>query len=369
MTLIISKNGKNAQKVPRSVIEKEGYLQQYIYDNPESVPLGEIDDSIRLFIVAREVPTDSGPIDAFGLDADGTIYLIETKLYKNPDKRLVVAQVLDYGAALREGSADYESLLRILDDKAKKQFGCGVNEKLAEFFDLDEEGVDTLLANMKACLDKGSFRFVVLMDTIHARLKDLITFINENSRFTIYGVQLQYYKYKEYEIMIPSLFGAEVRKRVGVPASGKDAQRRRFWEKLVGRARGRTDLHSNQSSQQNYLATSAGRTGLYWQYIISDSSGLAELYIDFGNGRGEDNKDLFEGLGRERESIEREFGEKLVWDPMGRDRACRIRTVCEIGGLKDVDKWPDIQDDMIDRMIQLVRALKGPLERILQNGE
>ncbi len=215
MTLIISKNGKNAQKVPRSVIEKEDYLQQYIYDNPESVPLSEIDDSIRLLVVAREVPTDSGPIDALGLDADGTIYLIETKLYKNPDKRLVVAQVLDYGAALQEGSTDYAGLLKVLDDKASKQFGCRLNEKLAEFFDLNEEGVDTLLENMKTCLDTGSFRFVVLMDTIHARLKDLITFINENSRFTIYGVQLQYYKYKEYEIMIPSLFGAEVRKRVG----------------------------------------------------------------------------------------------------------------------------------------------------------
>jgi len=215
MTLIISKNGKNAKKVERSVIEKEDYLQQYIYDNPESIPLNEIDETIRLLVAAREVPTDSGPIDAFGLDADGNIYLIETKLYKNPDKRLVVAQVLDYGAALQEGSTDYASLLKVLNDKATKQFGCGLNEKLTEFFDLDEEGVEILLDNMKTCLDTGSFRFVVLMDTLHARLKDLITFINENSRFTIYGVQLQYYKYKDFEIMIPSLFGAEVRKRVG----------------------------------------------------------------------------------------------------------------------------------------------------------
>jgi hypothetical protein len=55
---------------------------------------------LRLLILAREFPTVSGPIDALGIDQDGNIYVIETKLAKNPDKRYVLAQVLDYGAAL-----------------------------------------------------------------------------------------------------------------------------------------------------------------------------------------------------------------------------------------------------------------------------
>jgi RecB family endonuclease NucS len=50
--------------------------------------------------LAREFSTKSGPIDALGVDKDGELYLIETKFYKNPDKRTVVAQVLDYGASL-----------------------------------------------------------------------------------------------------------------------------------------------------------------------------------------------------------------------------------------------------------------------------
>jgi hypothetical protein len=52
------------------------------------------------FLSDRAFPTNSGPIDALGINKDGEIYIIETKLYKNPDKRLVVAQVLDYGASL-----------------------------------------------------------------------------------------------------------------------------------------------------------------------------------------------------------------------------------------------------------------------------
>ena len=42
MSIIISKDGKNAQKLDRTVIAQEQYLQNYIHHNPESLPLYEI---------------------------------------------------------------------------------------------------------------------------------------------------------------------------------------------------------------------------------------------------------------------------------------------------------------------------------------
>ena len=66
MAIIISKGGMNAKKVEKSDIEKEGYLQKYIHDNPESVPLYESKEDIRLLILGIQFPTDSGPIDAMG---------------------------------------------------------------------------------------------------------------------------------------------------------------------------------------------------------------------------------------------------------------------------------------------------------------
>jgi len=64
MSIIISKNLKNAVKVDRSSFALEDNLQQYIYDNPESIPLYDIKEDIKLLILAREFPTASGPIDA-----------------------------------------------------------------------------------------------------------------------------------------------------------------------------------------------------------------------------------------------------------------------------------------------------------------
>ena len=60
MAIIVSKNGKNAQVLDKSVIEKEAYLQKYIQNNPESIPIYEIDEDKKLFVAKREFPTNAG---------------------------------------------------------------------------------------------------------------------------------------------------------------------------------------------------------------------------------------------------------------------------------------------------------------------
>ena len=120
MAIIISKNGKNAKKIEKNTITQENYLQKYIYDNPDAIPLYDYKEDIRVLILAREFPTKSGPIDAIGIDRDGEIYVIETKLYKNPDKRQVVAQVLDYGASLWSTHKDPLEFMNALEGSCKR---------------------------------------------------------------------------------------------------------------------------------------------------------------------------------------------------------------------------------------------------------
>ncbi len=214
MAIIISKNGKNAVKVDKSTFEKEDYLQQYIHENPESIPLYDIKEDIKLLILAREFQTTSGPIDAIGIDKEGEIYIIETKLYKNPDKRTVIAQALDYGAALWKHSGDFSQFVSTLEGSVSKTFGISLAQKLREFFELAEEDTAVLLENVRKNLSDGAFRFVVLMDQLDDRLKDLVIYVNQNSQFDVYAVELEYYKYQSNEIIIPRIFGAEVKKGV-----------------------------------------------------------------------------------------------------------------------------------------------------------
>lgn len=221
MAIIISRNGKNAVKIDKSNFELEDHLQQYIYDNPESIPLYDIKEDIRLLILAREFNTASGSIDALGIDKEGKIYLVETKLYKNPDKRTVVAQVLDYGASLWSNYRDFADFIEQINIHINKDFNKTLNQRLNEFFNIPEEEIDILLENIRRNLNDGNFKFVVLMDHLPPQLKDLIIFLNNNSEFTVYAVELEFYQHQNFEILIPKLYGAEIKKDIGKSTPSK----------------------------------------------------------------------------------------------------------------------------------------------------
>jgi len=230
MSIFFSQDGKNAKRLDKLPFDKEADLQGYICANPESIPLYEIKEDIHLLILAREFPTSSGPVDALGIDKDGEVYVVETKLYRNADKRLVVAQVLDYGASLWRSRLDEGSIVNKLDEHTRMLFQTPLRQKLIEFYGLEEDQVTELLDRIENNVSRGNFSFVVLMDKLHTQLKDLILFINANSRFTLYAVELEYYKHETFEIVIPKLFGAQAKKDVAV--SSGSGTRKKWTEEL-----------------------------------------------------------------------------------------------------------------------------------------
>ncbi len=126
MPIIVSRDGRNAQKVLESGVADEDYLQRFVADNPDSLPIEDIKENVRLMVIGREFDTPSGPIDILAVDDDGDIYIIETKLYKNADKRLVLAQVLDYGAALWRGYTDPTKFISDVDTFMIRRTGNGL---------------------------------------------------------------------------------------------------------------------------------------------------------------------------------------------------------------------------------------------------
>ena len=184
-------------------------------------------------------------MDAIGIDKDGDIYCIETKLYKNPDKRLVVAQVLDYGASLWRSYLDFTDFTRRIDEAAYKTFGVGFSRRIGDFFSVEEDEIASIIESAKQNLNAGKFKFVILMDKLHDPLKNLIVFLNQNSRFDIYAVEMDFYKYDKYEIMIPRLFGAEVKKDIGASSPGT----KRKWDEDSFLSDSRTKLN-----EQSYAA-------------------------------------------------------------------------------------------------------------------
>lgn len=212
MAIIVSQNNQNARRIEEANFNLEDNLQEYVINNPDIIPIYDIDTDARLFIAAREFGTQSGPIDALGFDEAGNIYIVETKLFKNPDKRTVVAQALDYGASMWRHATDFDTFLAQLDIHTSKQFSQPFEEQYRQFF-----GIDDATSNLEVIKDnlvEGNIKFVVLMDSLDERLKDLILYVNQNSKFDIYAVDFEYYKHDQFEIVIPKLYGTEVKKTV-----------------------------------------------------------------------------------------------------------------------------------------------------------
>ena len=200
MSIFIKRDDQKPELLKISSFQKESDLQSQLADNLKIIPLEDLGQGLEFTLVSREFCVDGGRIDILAVDQTGQLYILETKLKTNSDRRQVVSQVIDYASNLwRNWSKDVDSFLKTTDLLAKvKQDGR-----------LDEESILDFLAKLSETLQSGSFKLIVLMDKIDQHLKNLISFINSSSKFSVYAVELLYYQKNDLEIIIPKLYGAE----------------------------------------------------------------------------------------------------------------------------------------------------------------
>ncbi len=93
----------------------EAWLQEIIHQNPSVLPIDDFRPTItELTSLGREIATPAGPIDNLFVDTNGTLVVVEAKLWRNPEARQeVTGQVIDYAAALsRWGYGELDNAVR-----------------------------------------------------------------------------------------------------------------------------------------------------------------------------------------------------------------------------------------------------------------
>ena len=96
---------------------------------------------------------------------------------------------------------------------------------------------------------------------------------------------------------------------------------------LLARAKLRTSLHAHISpTDYHWVGTSSGTRGLNFNYLIFQTDGRVELYINQGAGQAEANKKIFDTFRENREAIEAAFGGPLKWDRLDDKQASRVST-------------------------------------------
>jgi len=141
--------------------------------------------------------------------------------------------------------------------------------------------------------------------------------------------------------------------------SGKYARYQQFFQRLIDELREKHRFTNARIGQpQNWYSFSTGTKG--FQYGLSFATGgrlRAELYID--TGESAQNVGALDALGRERASIEADFGESLEWETMESRRACRI-AVYRPGSIEDAAaSLEEHQRWAIDRLLKFKKVF-GP---------
>jgi hypothetical protein len=142
--------------------------------------------------------------------------------------------------------------------------------------------------------------------------------------------------------------------------------RRRFWETFLERARQKTKLYNTLSPTiDNWISLSSGKPGVSFQTTIKQHGATVQLLIDRGKGSDAENRVIFDQLFGHKDKIEAEFGAPLEWYKPEGVRLCRIIYEIEAGGYRDDEaKWPEIQNQIIDAMVRLERALRPFIQTI-----
>jgi len=302
-------------RVPlRDVWKHEAYdFTQWLQDN-----IDVLNDVIDLSLVnaEREQPTGSFNIDLVAEDEDGGTVIIENQLGKSDHDHL--GKLITYRTGL-----DATAAVWIVSDPRPEHVAA-------------------------------------------------IAWLNEANNANFYMIKLEAIRIGESPAapLLTLIVGpSEEAKDVGVAKkeiAERYAIRKHWWTMLTERASAKTKLHAHISpGQYSWIGTSAGVRGLNLNYFVTQNECGAELYIDRGKDREEDNKRIFDQLAAHKEEIEQAFGGSLSWERLEGKRACRIKYINDAGGYRSPeDQWPTLQDDVINAMIRLARLIRPYISQL-----
>jgi hypothetical protein len=173
-------------------------LEKAIADIPQLIPVDGLSaEPLRFATLSSQWPAGSGAADVVLLASDAVLTVVETKLNRNPEaRREVVSQVIEYAAYLTEWSAAE------IAERAGSTFKAAVEELVD-----DAETEDEFRSRLDKNLRDGRLRLLVAVDEVGEQALKLVTFLNANSNFEIYLLQVSAYEDSGVEIFVPTLHG------------------------------------------------------------------------------------------------------------------------------------------------------------------
>jgi len=203
----------------------ESWIQGLLYQHPDLLPIGEFGSSYGPLIpLGREIPTASGPIDLLYVSPEGMLTMVETKLWKNPEKhRTVAAQVIDYAKELASWGYD-ELCSRVLEASRVRESPNprSLEDRVVPVLKAAGEELHPFQEALVENLARGRFLVLIAGDRVSPNLVLLSQAIQAapGLEFTIGLVELRLYRLNSQNpwplIVVPGVVGRSVEVTRGV---------------------------------------------------------------------------------------------------------------------------------------------------------
>ncbi|WP_419897549.1 DUF4268 domain-containing protein [Roseomonas sp. USHLN139] len=344
---------------------ERAHLQEWIAKEPKV--LGE-----ELLIIQKEFSGFSDTnerLDLLAIDKQGSLVIIENKL--DDAGRDVTWQALKYASYC--ASLSSENIRRIYQQFLSRSApDCSPNlaeENLCEFLGVEDfqdlslnKGVTQRIILVAARFRKEVTSTVLWLMNFKVRLQCFraTPYAQGDDLFLSIEQIIPTRDAEEFMISLASKAQDEV---AGIEVqSARQADRRRFWNQLLASMNARSDLFRSISPQtQSWLSAGSGIRGVGFNFGATASYARVELYIDRGDKT--ENELIFQRLQDQRDSIEADFGNSMVWERLDTKRACRIK-VERNDNVFNQDQWPSTIEYLVETMVSFEAALRGPLGKI-----
>lgn len=360
----------------------EEFIQNVVFAHPASLPIAEIDRAYEdLVPVCKELPTDTGYVDALYVTRTGRLVLLEAKLWRNPEaRRKVVAQILDYAQALSTWA--YEDLQRQVS-RALGRSGNILYELVSSAYPETDEA--QFVDQVQQSLRRGRFLLLIVGDGIREGAGAIANFLETvgSLEFTFGLVEIALFRHPDVGLLVlPRVVARTVEfqrvvielaegARVAAPkreaaADEPTSERYRFYSSFW--AGFLADLKLDDATQplarptktENIYFPMPPSAGTAWvSAYFSKTKERVGVYLRMTQGAFADM--AFARFLEERQRIVEELGAEAIWDPDDHSIAMRF----QVADIFAPEVRPQIKRFFADNINRFVNVFRPRLEKIV----
>jgi len=151
-------------------------------------------------------------------------------------------------------------------------------------------------------------------------------------------------------------------KNTEVKLQNRHKVRLKYWEQLLNKIKeSKCTLFDNVNPvKENWIWGGSGVRNVPFSLVFSKDYARVEIYI---NRTQNESKLFFDEIIKDKENIEREFGDNLTWERMDDKKASRIKYEISISDGFNQENWEEMIDFMVETSIKFETVFKDRLNK------